>query len=82
MKFGWSVLHERLAVVFISANTPNLGLNVCGLRVRKATQIRNPYNQVPHPVIHLHFRSYESWDSLFPISLSPICKLMSPKHYF
>ena len=33
-------------------------------------------------VIHLQFWAYESWDSLFPISLSPNCKLMSPKHYF
>ena len=33
-------------------------------------------------VIHLQFRAYGSWDSLFPISMSPHCKLMSPKHYF
>ena len=26
--------------------------------------------------------AYGSWDSLFPISMSPNCKLMSPKHYF
>ena len=34
------------------------------------------------PVIHLQFWAYGSWDSLFPISMSPNCKLMSPKHYF
>ena len=34
------------------------------------------------PVIHLQFWAYESWDSLHPISMSPHCKLMSPKHYF
>ena len=33
-------------------------------------------------VIHLQFGAYESWDSLFPISLSPNCKLMSPNNYF
>ena len=33
-------------------------------------------------VIHLQFWAYGSWDSLFPISMSPNCKLMSPKHYF
>ena len=33
-------------------------------------------------VIHLQFWANGSWDSLFPISLSPKCKLMSPKHYF
>ena len=33
-------------------------------------------------VIHLQFWAYGSWDSLFPISMSPHCKLMSPKHYF
>ena len=32
--------------------------------------------------IHLQFWADESWDSLFPISMSPNCKLMSPKHYF
>ena len=26
--------------------------------------------------------AYGSWDSLFPISMSPNCKLMSPEHYF
>ena len=35
-----------------------------------------------YAVIHLQFWAYESWDSLFPISMSPHCKLMSPKHYF
>ena len=34
------------------------------------------------PVIHLQFWAYGSWDSLFPISISPNCKLMSPNHYF
>ena len=29
-------------------------------------------------VIHLQFLAYGSWDSLFPISMSPNCKLMSP----
>ena len=29
-------------------------------------------------VIHLQFLAYESWDLLFPISMSPNCKLMSP----
>ena len=33
-------------------------------------------------VIHLQFWPYESWDSLFPILMSPNCKLMSPQHYF
>ena len=33
-------------------------------------------------VIHLQFWAYGSWDSLFPISMSPNCKLMSPEHYF
>ena len=33
-------------------------------------------------VIHLGFLAYGSWHSLFPISMSPNCKLMSPKHYF
>ena len=33
-------------------------------------------------VIHLQFWAYGSWDSLFPVSMSPSCKLMSPKHYF
>ena len=33
-------------------------------------------------MIHLQFWAYGSWDSLFPISMSPNCKLMSPKHYF
>ena len=33
-------------------------------------------------VIHLQVWAYESWDSLFPISMSPNCKFMSPKHYF
>ena len=33
-------------------------------------------------VIHLQFWAYGSWDSLFPIAMSPNCKLMSPKHYF
>ena len=33
-------------------------------------------------VIHLQFWAYESWDSLFPISMSPNCKLMSPEHCF
>ena len=34
-------------------------------------------------VIHLQCWAYHgSWDSLFPISMSPNCKLMSPKHYF
>ena len=33
-------------------------------------------------MIHLQFWAYESSDSLFPISMSPNCKLMSPKHYF
>ena len=33
-------------------------------------------------VIHLQFWAYGSWDSLFPISMSSNCKLMSPKHYF
>ena len=33
-------------------------------------------------VIHLQFWAYGSWDSLLPISMSPHCKLMSPKHYF
>ena len=37
--------------------------------------------QLP-PVIHLQFWAYESWDSMFPISMSPNCKLMSPTHYF
>ena len=36
----------------------------------------------PYTVIHLQFWAYGSWDSLFPISMSPHCKLMSPKHYF
>ena len=31
-------------------------------------------------VIHLQFWAYGSWDSLFPIPMSPNCKLMSPKH--
>ena len=34
------------------------------------------------PVIHLQFWVYGSWDSLFLISISPNCKLMSPDHYF
>ena len=33
-------------------------------------------------MIHLQFWVYGSWDSLFPISMSPNCKLMSPEHYF
>ena len=33
-------------------------------------------------VMHLQFWAYGSWDLLFPISMSPNCKLMSPKHYF
>ena len=33
-------------------------------------------------VIHLQFWAYGSWDSLIPISMSPNCKLMTPKHYF
>ena len=33
-------------------------------------------------VIHLKFSAYGSWDMLFPISMSPNCKLMSPKHFF
>ena len=33
-------------------------------------------------VIHLQFWAYGSWDSLFPISMSPNCKITSPKHYF
>ena len=40
------------------------------------------YNKVRMAVIHLQFWAYGSWDSLFPISMSPNCKLMSPKHYF
>ena len=35
-----------------------------------------------YPVIHLQLWAYGSRDSLFPISMSPNCKLMSPKHYF
>ena len=31
-------------------------------------------------VIHLQFFANGSWDSLFPISMSPNCKLMSPDH--
>ena len=34
------------------------------------------------PVIHLQFWAYGSWDSLFPISMSPNCKFMSPEHNF
>ena len=34
------------------------------------------------PVIHLQFWAYGSWDSLFPISMSPNSKLMSPEHCF
>ena len=30
----------------------------------------------------LHFLAYGSWDSLFPMSLSPNCKVMSPDSYF
>ena len=33
-------------------------------------------------VIHLQFWAYGSWDSLFPISMSPSCKLMRPEHIF
>ena len=33
-------------------------------------------------VIHIQFLAYGSWDSLFPISMSLNCKLMSPDHYF
>ena len=33
-------------------------------------------------VIHLQFWAYGFWDSLFPISMSPNCKLMSPEHCF
>ena len=33
-------------------------------------------------VIHSQFWAYESWNSMFPISMSSNCKLMSPKHYF
>ena len=33
-------------------------------------------------VIHLQFGVYGFWDSLFLISMSPNCKLMSPDHYF
>ena len=32
--------------------------------------------------IHLQFLAYGSWDSLFPISMSPNCKLMSPDSFF
>ena len=35
-----------------------------------------------YTAIHLQFWAYGSWDSLFPISMSPNCKLMSPEHYF
>ena len=35
-----------------------------------------------HTVIHLQFWAYGSWDSLFPISMSPNCKLMSPNTIF
>ena len=47
-------------------------------------QQQSPFARVYnyHPVIHLQFWAYGSWDSLFPISMSPNCKLMSPKHYF
>ena len=31
--------------------------------------------------IHFQFLAYGSWDLLFPISMSPNCKLMSPDHY-
>ena len=37
---------------------------------------------VLYTVIHLQFWAYGSWDSLFPISMSPNCKLMSPNHFF
>ena len=33
-------------------------------------------------VIHLQFWAYGSWDSLHQTSMSPHCKLISPKHYF
>ena len=32
-------------------------------------------------MIHLQFWAYGYWDSLHPISMSPHCKVMSPKHY-
>ena len=38
--------------------------------------------QLVSAVIHLQFWAYGSRDSLFPISVSPNCKLVSPKHYF
>ena len=31
--------------------------------------------KVPYTAIHLQFLAYESWDSLFPISMSPTAKL-------
>ena len=40
------------------------------------------HKSTAYTVIHLQFWAYGSWDSLFPISMSPNCKLMSPKHYF
>ena len=40
---------------------------------RKLTNERE--TQVTSPVIHLQFGAYESWDSLFHISMSPTANL-------
>ena len=46
-------------------NTCILHLSFCWLK-------HNFYDQrIPHPVIHLQFLAYGSWDSPFPISMSP-----------
>ena len=44
--------------------------------------IKLPNDFKTFAVIHLQLWAYGSWDSLFPISMSPNCKLLSPKHYF
>ena len=64
------VFFEWLLKTCFTVLTTYMNFLFCGVRRLAVT------------VIHLQFWAYGSWDSLFPISMSPNCKLMSPKHYF
>ena len=55
--------------------------HVSSFEIRKL-RIFEIFTHAHNTVIHLQFWAYGSWDSLFPISISPNCKLMSPKHFF
>ena len=44
--------------------------------------IRLLHQKPADSAFHLQFWAYGSWDSLFPISMSPNFKFRSPEHYF